>query len=101
MTINTTNIEAVRATLGEIAGQYPTKSKEQDALLSAAMALEFVHSMNVVEKYRTWLNNMNKPPTALQVLHAKLMGIDIPHELLDKTMLEVEGLMEQIKNTRH
>ena len=95
------DLEGKCATLEEIASQYAEGSPESDALFTAAHAMHFVSHLETQEKFRSWVASWTEPPTALQVLQAKLAGIeDLPHELMDDSMLEVERLIERLRQQR-
>jgi len=88
--------------LGPIAENYPKKSKESAALIAAAHALWYVLTVENKKDFETYLRNLTLPATALQIMHAKLCGIkDLPHELTDETLREVEAALERLRTTRH
>jgi hypothetical protein len=95
-----TNLESKLEILGTVAEQYPEDSPEQSALAAAAHALMFVQHVETVAKFQRWVSEFTQPPTALQVLHCKLAGVDCPHELLDESTREVEALMERLRHKR-
>lgn len=87
--------------LERIAGNYPADSAEYEAILIAAQALHFVNHLETQAKFRAWMDCLNKPLSALQILHAKLAGIDdLPHELVDDTLREVEQVLERLRHKR-
>jgi hypothetical protein len=89
------------AILERIANGYPDGSPERGAVYTAAHAMRYANQMETQAKFRSWVEGWSAPPTALQVLNAKLAGIeDLPHELLDETMREVELLMERLRTKR-
>ena len=95
------DLEAKCETLEKVAGQFAERSPERDAIFTAAHAMRFVSHLETQEKFRSWVASWTEPPTALQVLQAKLAGIeDLPHELMDDSMLEVEQLMERLRKQR-
>jgi hypothetical protein len=94
-------IERHARTLETIAAGHPADTPEHQALVAAAQALYFVKHTETEAKFRAWVAGWSKPPTALQVLHAKLIGIeDFPNELLDETLRDVERLMERLRHLR-
>lgn len=96
-----TNLDSKCAVLEKIAMSFPKGSAEREAVYTAAHAIRYVSRLEIQSKFRTWVEGWTKPPTALQVLSAKLAGIDdLPHELLDDTMREVEVLMERLRQKR-
>ncbi len=89
------------AIVENIAKNFPEGSAEQQALAAAAHAMQYVSHAETQAKFRAWLADWTQPLTALQVLNAKLAGIDdLPHELMDETMREVEQLMERLRTKR-
>lgn len=95
------NLEAHCAVLELIAAGFAEGSKERAAIHAAAQALNFVRHEETRAKFQAWVDSWTEPPTALQVLNAKLAGIDdLPHELLDDTLREVEQLMEKLRQRR-
>ncbi len=97
-----TDLESKSALLEQIANSYPEDSPEREAVFTAAHAMRYVSHVEVQEKFRLWVNNWTQPPTALQVLNAKLAGVEtIPHELLNETLQEVEQLMEHLRKKRN
>jgi len=89
------------AVLERIAKSFPDGSVEGEAIYTAAHAMRYVSHVEIQAKFQTWVEGWTQPPTALQVLQAKLAGIeDLPHELLDDTMREVERLMEHLRHKR-
>jgi hypothetical protein len=70
-----TELEAKREVLGRMAQQYPPDAPEQSALMAAAFALHFVVLSESLVKFQEWVGEHTEPPTALQVVHAKLAGI--------------------------
>jgi hypothetical protein len=89
------------AMLEQLADNYAEGSPENSALLVAAQALAYLKRSEVETKFQEWVRSWKSPPTALQVLYAKLMGVDdFPHDLLDDSMKEVEQLMERLKRLR-
>lgn len=98
---NMGDLEGKCATLEKLASQFAETSPEHDAISAAAHAMRFVSHLETQEKFRSWVASWTEPPTALQVLQAKLAGIeDLPHELMDDSMLEVERLMERLRQQR-
>ena len=96
---NMNDLEDKCAILEKLADSYPENSPERDAVYTAAHAMRYVSHVDTQAKFRTWVESWTKPPTALQVLNAKLAGIeDLPHELLDESMREVEQLMERLRH---
>ncbi len=96
------DLEGKCAVLEKIAMSYPDGSPEREAVYAAAHALHYVSHLNTQAHFRQWIDSCTKPLTALQVLQAKLAGIeDLPHELLDDTMREIEQLMERLHQKRH
>lgn len=89
------------STLEEMAGAFQEGSPEAAALLTAVQALIFVQNIDTKAKFQQWVNNLTQPPTALQILYARLAGVDdIPHELLDETLCEIDQLMKRMNATR-
>lgn len=87
--------------LEKIAKSHPKGSPERDAVTLAAWAMHYVNHVEQRDEFRNWLEKLDKPLTALQILHAKLAGIDdLPHELSDETMREIDSLMERLRNMR-
>ena len=96
-----TNLEAHCAVLERISAGFAEGSEERGAILVAAQAMHYVRHEETRAKFRAWVDSWTQPPTALQVLNAKLAGIDeLPHELLDDTLREVEQLMEKLRQRR-
>ena len=101
MTIpNLNDLESKCAILEKIADAFPPDSPERDAIFTAAQALHYVRTTNTQAEFKRWVDNWTQPPTALQVLQAKLNGIDLPHELTDQTMREVEQALERLRTLR-
>ena len=95
------NLEAHCAILEKIANNFPEDSPERAAIFAATHAMHYVIHADTQEKFRAWVSSWTQPPTALQILNAKLAGIeDLPHELLDESMREVEQLMEKLRHKR-
>lgn len=95
------HLEAHCAVLERIANNYPDGSAERAAVFAAAQALHFARHVDNQIKFRTWVDSWTKPPTALEVLHAKLAGIDdLPHELMDDSMRQIEQVLEQLRHKR-
>jgi hypothetical protein len=95
------NFEAHCAVLERLASAYPEDSPERAAIYAAAHAMHFASQAETRAKFREWVASWTKPPTALEVLWAKLAGVeDLPHELLDDTLREVERLMEKLRQAR-
>ena len=95
------NLEAHCAILEKIAKSYPEDSPERAAIFVAAHAMRYVSHEDTQKKFQAWVDSWTLPPTALQVLNAKLAGIeDLPHELLGESMREVEQLMDKLSHTR-
>jgi hypothetical protein len=102
MKIDIKKIEQHANTLGQIAENYSKNSKEATALFAAAHALWYGLHRENRKSFEEYLRNLDEPPTALQILHAKLCGIeDLPHELTDETLREVEAALERLRTTRH
>lgn len=95
------NLEAHCAVLERIAAGFAEGSEEKAAILCAAQAMHYVRHAETQAKFQAWVDSWTRPPTALQILNAKLAGIDdLPHELLDDTLREVEQLMEKLRQRR-
>ena len=95
------DLEGKCAVLERIASSFPEGSPEREAVGTAAHAMRYISHVETQAKFRSWVDGWTQPPTALQVLNAKLAGIeDLPHELLDDTMREVEQLMERLREKR-
>lgn len=95
------NLEAHCAVLERIAKGYPEDSPERAAIVGAAQAMHYVCHTEAQAKFRDWVASWTEPPTALQVLQAKLAGVDdLPHELLDESMVEVDRLFERLRHRR-
>lgn len=96
-----TDLERKCAILEKIANSFPVGSSEYEAIFTAAHAMRYVSHVDTQAKFRTWVEGWTQPPTALQVLNAKLAGIeDLPHELTDETLREIERLMERLRQQR-
>ncbi len=95
-----TDLELHCAVLERIADGYADGSPEREAVFAAAQALHYVRHAETQAKFRDWVATWTEPPTALQVLMAKLAGVDLPHELLDESMRDVEQLMEKLRSAR-
>jgi len=94
-------IEEHCAVLERLASEHPEGSPEHAAILAAAHAMHFVRHAETQIRFREWVASWSEPPTALEVLQAKLAGIeDLPHELLDDSMRDVERLMEKLRHAR-
>ena len=88
-------------TLDSIADKFMESTPEHEAIIVACHPMEFVSRLATRSRFQKWLDNHNLPLTALDILHAKLAGIDdLPHELLDETMIEIESLLERLRHTR-
>jgi hypothetical protein len=85
------DLDSTLEILQALARQHAEGSPEEEALRNAAQALLYVRQAEVEAKFRDWLAELDRP-TALQVLHAKLMGIEIPHELSARSALGASGL---------
>jgi hypothetical protein len=100
-TFDLSDFEGKCAILECIANSYPDGSPEREAVYTAAQAMHYVSHIDTQKQFRAWVDSWILPPTALQVLHAKLAGIEeLPHELMDETMREVEQLMERLRQKR-
>ena len=89
------------AVLERLASEHPEGSPEHAAIFAAAHAMHFVRHAETRLRFREWVASWSEPPTALQVLQAKLAGVeDLPHELLDESMRDVERLMEKLRQAR-
>ncbi len=96
-----TELQARCAVLEGIGEHFPEGSTEREAVRTAALAMHYVCHVETQAKFQSWVESWTLPPTALQVLHAKLAGIDeLPHALLDDTLREVEQLLERLRNKR-
>jgi hypothetical protein len=96
-----TDLESKCGVLERIANNFPDGTPERDAIDTAAYAMHYVSHLETQAKFRIWVESWTQPPTALQILNAKLAGIeDLPHELMDDTMREIEHLMERLRLTR-
>jgi hypothetical protein len=94
-------LEEYCAILEKVAKSYPRESPEHAAVFAAAWALNYVQRERSKEGFRTWIETLTRPLTALEILHSKLAGVDdLPHELLDESMREVEQLMEKLRHKR-
>jgi len=97
-----TDLEGKCAILETVAKSYPEGSSEREAINTAVHAMHYVAAVETQAKFQSWVNSWIQPPTALQILNAKLAGIeDIPHELLNDTLREVEQLMERLRQKRN
>ena len=95
------DLEGKCAILERIANSYPDGSPEREAIYTAAQAMQYVSQMKTRAKFEHWVEGWTAPPTALQVLNAQLAGIeDLPHELMDDAMREIEQLMERLRKKR-
>lgn len=96
-----TNLESYCVVLEAIAADFAEGSDERAAILAGTQALHYVRHEETRAKFQAWVDSWTEPPTALQVLNAKLAGIDdLPHALLDDTLREVEQLMEKLRQRR-
>ncbi len=94
------NLESHLSTLETLAKKYRKSSPERAAIFAAAHALRYVQDLDTKAKFQAWVDGWTQPPTALQVLHAKLAGIKVPHELLDEILQEVEQIFERLRHLR-
>jgi hypothetical protein len=95
------NLEETLKALQRICERYPKDSQERGAIHTASLAIRYVSHLDTKSQFEEWVNSLSLPLTALQVMHMKLCGIDdIPHELMDETLQEIEQLMERMRHIR-
>ena len=98
MTLDSTTIEGMLQTLGTLAGQHAESSPEKVALRTAAQALVYVQQAEVETRFREYLAGVARPLTALEVVHAKLMGVEVPHHLNNETLREIDAVLEKLRH---
>ena len=86
--------------LGQIAERYQSNSPEELAILAAAHALQYIQHLKLRDDFQSWVDRFQQPPTALQVLHARLAGVKIPHELLEESVREIDQVLERLQFKR-
>ena len=86
--------------LVSIAEAHGWDSPEGKAIWMAREAILYVSQLSTKRRYEEWLLKRTQPFSAIEILNAKLCGIeDLPHELLDDTMIEIEAVLERLRKT--
>ena len=76
--------------LQKIADGFSKDSDEYATLAKAAKALVFVSGENAKSDFKEYISTANKPLKALDLIYIKQCGLDIPHELRNETINELE-----------
>lgn len=82
--------------LQKIADKYPKDSEEYLTLAKAAKALVFVAGEDAKADFKEYIRTTNKPLKALDLIYIKQCGIEIPEELRNKKINELEKDIDNI-----
>ena len=82
--------------LQKIADKYPKDSEEYITLAMAAKALVFVAGENAKAEFKEYIRTTTKPLKALDLIYIKQCGIEIPEELRNEKINELEKDIDQI-----
>jgi len=82
--------------LQKIADGYPKDSDEYAALSIAAKALVFVAGEEARSNFKEYISRTTKPLNALDLIYIKQCGIEIPEELRNEKVNELEKDIDEI-----
>lgn len=82
--------------LQKIADGYPKDSEEYITLSKAAKALVFISGEKARSDFKEYINNMTKPLRALDLIYIKQCGLEIPEELRNEKINELEKDIDEI-----
>jgi hypothetical protein len=82
--------------LQNIADEYPKDSEEYLTLSKAAKALIFVSGEEAKSDFKDYINTTNKPLRALDLIYIKQCGLEIPAELRNEKVNELEKDIDEI-----
>lgn len=82
--------------LQKIAANYPEESDEHKTLLKAARSLEYLAGKNLEKDFRRYIENLKKPPGALDLVYAKLCGIELSPELSNERIADIDKDINQL-----
>ena len=82
--------------LQSIADGYSKDSEEYETLAKAAKALIFVSGENAKADFRKYISDTAKPLKALDLIYIKQCGFEIPEELRNDKINELENDINNI-----
>jgi hypothetical protein len=82
--------------LQKIADKYPKDSEEYITLAKAAKALVFVAGEDAKVDFKEYISAATKPLKALDLIYIKQCGIEIPEELRNEKINELEKDIDEI-----
>ena len=82
--------------LQKIADGYPKYSEEYATLAKAAKALLFVTGENARNDFKEYISSTTKPLRALDLIYIKQCGLEIPDELRNERINELEKDIDKI-----
>ena len=82
--------------LQKIADQYPKDSQEYATLSTAAKALIFVSGEQAKADFKEYISTTTKPLKALDLIYIKQCGLEIPRELRNEKINELEKDIDEI-----
>ena len=82
--------------LQKIADKYPDNSEEYAALSLAAKALVFVSGEQAKTEFKEYISRTTKPLKALDLIYIKQCGLEIPTELRNEKINELEKDIDDI-----
>ncbi len=82
--------------LQKIADKYPKDSEEYATLAMAAKALIFVSGEQAKSDFKEYISTTTKPLKALDLIYIKQCGFEIPEELRNKKINELEKDIDEI-----
>ena len=82
--------------LQKIADGFSKDSDEYATLAKAAKALIFVSGEEAKAQFKEYINTTDKPLSALDLIYIKQCGLDIPDELRNEKINELEKDIDKI-----
>jgi hypothetical protein len=82
--------------LQKIADGYPKDSEEYATLSMAAKALIFVSGQEAKADFKEYIRNTAKPLSALDLIYIKQCGLEIPEDLRNEKINELEKDIDEI-----
>lgn len=82
--------------LQKIADGYPKDSDEYITLSEAAKALIFVSGEKAKSEFKEYISTTTKPLRALDLIYIKQCGLEIPEELRNEKINELEKEIDEI-----
>jgi hypothetical protein len=82
--------------LQKIADGFPKDSEEYEALSKAAKAIIFVSGEKAKSDFKEYISTTKKPLKALDLIYIKQCGLEIPEDLRNEKINELEKDIDKI-----